>query len=207
MIQVHITEDQKMIAELLASLINASGIATVSGKSYTLAGCMDDLARYSPDVLLLDIGLPDGNGNNSCAKICEKYPALKVLIFTMYKEYSVVRQVLEAGAAGYILKDSPGEELIEGISAVMQGDVFLCRETTRLFRSTNEEMVRLTSVEREVLQLIAEGYTNKEIGEMTHRALGTIETHHKVLNGKFDAKNNIDLVNKAKKMKVIFLPG
>ncbi|GHT64325.1 DNA-binding response regulator [Bacteroidia bacterium] len=206
MIQVHITEDQKMMVEFLSGFINASGIATVSGASYTLAECKEALKQYTPDVLLLDVGLPDNNSNNFCAGICREYPGMKVVIFTMHNEYSIVRQVLEGGVRGYILKDSKSEEVIDGIAAVMRGEIFLCREIEELIKQRSkapETPLRLTAREKEVLQLLVAGYTNQEIADKLFISVKTAEGHHKVLKRKFKAKNTVVMTNMAKKMKLV----
>ena len=110
--RVAIVDDHKIITDGLERLINESGIASVTGKAYSVAGCREMLKNGQPDVLLLDISMPDGSGIDLCLKIKEKYPQVKVVMLTSYGELTTINRALEAGADGYILKNSEPEELL-----------------------------------------------------------------------------------------------
>ncbi len=115
MIRVHIVDDHKLLVEGLVKLINESAQAEVSGLSYNAAQCKLALISDIPDVLLLDINLPDANGVELCAGLKAMYPTLKILALTSYGEYSVVRRMIESGASGYVLKNAMSEEVSAGI--------------------------------------------------------------------------------------------
>jgi DNA-binding NarL/FixJ family response regulator len=203
MIKVHITDDHKMFVEGLSDYINKSGIATVTGVSHTLAGCRNALAFHSPDVLLLDINLPDGSGIDFCSEIKQKYDSIKVLALTTRDEYSTVRRMLDKGASGYILKNSLMEEVIAGIEAVVNNEIFLCDEMDKLMKKQINETVWLTAREEEILQYIVNGFTNQEIAEQLCLALETIKTYRKNLISKLGAKNSMILVKMAIEKKLI----
>ncbi len=203
MITVHITDDHKMLVEGLCSSINESGTATVSGTSHSLAECRNALAFETPDVLLLDLNLPDGSGIDFCAEVKQKYPNIKVLVLTTHDEYSVARRVLDNGASGYILKNALSEEVIAGIEAVMDGETFLCDQIDILMRKRTEQPVWLTTREQELLRLIVDGYTNQEIADKVFLSVETIKTYRKNLILKLGAKNSMMLVRIAIEKKLL----
>lgn len=203
MITVHITDDHKMLVEGLSNSINESGVATVTGVSHTLAESRKALVFQTPDVLLLDLNLPDGNGIDFCSEINLKYPGVKILVLTTHDEYSVAKRVLNNGASGYILKNSLSEEVIAGIEAVMNGETFLCEEIDVLMKKESEHAVWLTTRERELLRLIVDGHTNQEIADKLYLGVETIKTYRKNLILKLGARNSMVLVRMAIEKKLI----
>ncbi len=204
MIKVAITDDHRMLVEGLTKAIDESGIATVVDTYNSLAECRMGLARLLPDVLLLDIHLPDGNGVEFCTELKKLYPELKILILTSFGEISIPRRALYNGARGYVLKNALIEEVIEGIEAVYNGKVFLCDEVERMMkRRCTAETVWLTAREKEMLQLIARGYSNPEIARMILLSEETVKTYRKNLLLKFQARNSVDMVLQAIEQKLI----
>jgi DNA-binding NarL/FixJ family response regulator len=203
MITVHITDDHKMLVEGLCVSINDSGIAIVTGTSYTLADCRNALAFQRPDILLLDLNLPDGSGITFCTEIRQKYPDLKILVLTTHDEYSIAKQVIDNGASGYILKNSLSEEVIAGIEAVMNGEIFLCEEIDIMMKKPREQPIWLTSREQELLRLMIDGYTNQEIANKVFLSIETIKTYRKNLILKLGARNSMMLVKLAIEKKLI----
>jgi DNA-binding NarL/FixJ family response regulator len=194
MINVHITDDHKILVEGLRLLIDESEHIRVAGVSYNLAECRKALAVQTPDVLLLDLNLPDGSGIDFCTEVRKNYPEVKILILTTHDEYSVARRVMENGASGYMLKNALSEEVIAGIEAVMRGEVFLCDEIDILMKKRMEKQIWLTAREKELLQLITEGYTNQEMADKMFLSIETIKTYRKNLILKVGAKNSVLLV-------------
>jgi DNA-binding NarL/FixJ family response regulator len=197
---VHITDDHKLVVGGISLLIKESDIAMVSGVSYSLAECRKALAFGQPDVLLLDLELPDGDGIDFCAEILSRYPTLKVVILTSHEEYSAIRRAMLNGAAGYLLKADLAEELIMGLETVMGGQAFVSFEIEKRVRKIEERPVWLTMRERQVLEGIADGYTNQEIADRLGLSIQTIKSYHKSLNQKIDANNPTELVKKAIEM-------
>lgn len=191
MITIHITDDHKILVEGLKLLISESKDIQISGVSYNLEQCRKALTQENPDVLLLDLNLPDGSGIDFCNEIRRKYPLLKILILTTHNEYSVAKQTLENGASGYILKNALSEEVIAGIETVMQGEVFLCDEIDVLMKRKKEQQIWLTNREKELLRLIVDGYTNQEMADKMFLSIETIKTYRKNLILKLGAKNSV----------------
>jgi DNA-binding NarL/FixJ family response regulator len=197
MISVHITDDHKILVEGLKLLLNESKTITVTGVSYTLEECRKALLYQTPDILLLDLNLPDGSGIDFCCEMRIKHPQIKILILTTHNEYSVAKQVLKNGASGYILKNALSEEIVNGIETVMEGETFLCDEIDILMKRQPEPMIWLTAREKELLQLLADGYTNQEMADKMFLSIETIKTYRKNLILKLGAKNSMILVKMA----------
>lgn len=197
MIRVQIVDDHKILVEGLIKLINESAMATVIGVSYTAADCWRMLNRELPDVLLLDINLPDAHGVDLCMELKSKYPSLKILALTSYRECSVVRRMLDNGALGYVLKNAMSEEVMAGINTVSKGETFLCHEVDILLKKKENKAIWLTDRERELLKLIVEGYTNPEIAATIFLSPETIKGYRKNLLFKLGAKNTATLVKMA----------
>ncbi|MDR1980700.1 MAG: response regulator transcription factor [Tannerellaceae bacterium] len=203
LIHVAVVDDHKIIADGLERLINESGIACVIGRAYSVAGCWELLKGEQPEVLLLDISMPDGNGIDLCPKIKKRYPQVKVLMVTSYGELATITRTLDAGADGYILKNSEPEELLEGIRTVVSGKRFLCEEVHATLKNNESGPIELTRREMELLQLIADGYTLPE--QINKMCLGyhTIRSYRQKLNIKLDAHNTVQLLQNAKALKLV----
>lgn len=203
MIDVAIVDDHTILVDGLKKLINESGVAMVSRVSGNAAECRSALGFNLPDVLMLDINLPDASGIELCKELTERYPSLKILALSSYSEYAVVRQMLENGAMGYVIKNAMPKEIMEGIKTVAAGDKFLCHEVDLLLKKRSDRTIWLSDRERELLKLVAEGYTNPEIADKIFLSPETIKGYRKNLLLKLGAKNTAVLVKMAIEQKLI----
>ncbi|WP_133712946.1 response regulator [Myroides indicus] len=203
MITVAIVDDHKILTDGLQRLIEGSGIAKVVGVAHNAADCRKFINFWKPDVLLLDVGLPDISGVDFCKELKERIPELNVLALTTHNEYSVVRQMLENGASGYLIKNAMTEEVLAGIQAVAGGEAFLCHEIDILMKRPKETHIWLSQREREMLKLVAEGLTNGEIADRIFLSPETIKSYRKNLLLKLGAKNTAVLVRMAIEKKLI----
>jgi DNA-binding NarL/FixJ family response regulator len=199
MINVHITDDHAMVVELLIPVINASGIARVTGSSFKLSECRKALTLNRPDVLLLDINMTDGDGIIFCSEMHKMYPEMKIIGLTGRDEYSSVMLMLKNGASGYILKSEAVSEVLEAINAVMRGETYISSRIEQIMRKTTQSSVSLTPRERQVLQLVAKGMSNPQIVEQLGIGLATVHSFRKKLNLKLNASNPVELVVNARK--------
>lgn len=202
-IKVGIVDDHKILAEGLHSLIDESGFATVVGVAHSAKGCRDQIVFWHPDVILLDVSLPDMSGIEFCKELIGSYPDLKVLALTSHNEYAVVRQMLSNGASGYLVKNAMSAEVLAGIKAVYEGHEFLSHEIDVLLNKQSVRTIWLTDRERELLKLVAEGYTNIEIADKIFLSPETIKGYRKNLLLKLGAKNTAVLVRMALEQKLI----
>ena len=198
LINVSIADDHKMVVKILSKVINESNIAQIKEVYFDLKSCKSGLAKSLPDVLLLDIGMPDGNGVEFCAEMTKSYPELKIIMLTSYKEFNVAKRALHNGALGYVLKNAEPEEIFAGIEAVSRGERFLCEEIDILLKNRiKEQVVWYSPREKEIMQHIADGYTTKEIADKIFIDEETVKTYRKNILIKIGAKNAFEMVKKA----------
>lgn len=206
-IRVLIVDDHTLFRESLRSLLKSNNGIEVVGDVGDGVEAIAKAAQLQPDVVLMDIALPNINGLQATRRIKRKNPSLKVLALTMYETDQYIREMLRAGASGYVQKRAPAKELISAIQAVYQGDAFLCPSAARKvidgyleqIKAENKEDKgeRLTARELETLCLIAEGKSNKQIAELLGISLHTVETHRLHLMGKLEAHDRTELVRYA----------
>ena len=202
-IQLAIVDDHKMVVESLSKIINESDVARVMGKYYDLKSCREGLAKELPDILLLDIGLPDGDGVDFCAEILKTHPGLKIIMLTSYKEFNIAKRALHNGALGYVLKNAWSEEIIAGIQTVSEGKQFLCEEIDLLLKDKNDtDVVWLTGQEKKILRYISDGCTAVEIATLIHRDVETVKSYKRNLFIKLNVKNMAELVKKGYEMRL-----
>lgn len=160
-------------------------------------------AELRPDVVLLDIAMPHLNGVEAMQQIERRVPGVRVLVLSMYSDEAYVTRAIRAGASGYLLKDSADTDLIKGITAVAQGKSFFSPAAARVIvdnyarpaaTGVADRFDSLSEREREVFQLVAEGYSNKEVAEFLHISPATVETHRAHVMEKLDLHSTAELV-------------
>ncbi len=201
---VFIVDDHYMVIEGIRSLLQNEGNVEWMGHAMNAASCLSFLQRQQPDVILMDINLPDKSGIDLCKEIKTKYPATHILGLSSYNQQSFIQKMMENGASGYVLKNATREELTEAIEAVMQGHTFLSLDASATIRRNEDSKIPvITRREKEVLALIAEGLTNNEIAEKLFISTTTVDSHRKNLLAKFEAKNTATLIRIAVKFSFI----
>ena len=202
-IDVYIVDDHQLVCEGISDLINQSGHAHVSYTFTTLEACRLALQNRRPDVLLLDISMPDGDGITFCRQIVNDYPKVKVIAITIHDEYSMIQRMMDCGAHGYVLKSSSSEELLEAINSVWQGKEYVSRQVTDILEKGKANSVTLTEVEKNILRLICDGHTNPEIAKELNLSTETVNWYRKRLLAKFDVKNTVGLVRTVFEQKLL----
>jgi DNA-binding NarL/FixJ family response regulator len=211
-ITILLADDHTIVRDGIRALLDDEPDMTVVGeaKDGREAVCM--AREHQPDVVLMDVVMPLLNGREATRQIKREWPHIQVLVLSMHENEEYVRQMLAAGAAGYILKDAAARDLIGAIRAVHQGEAVLSPAVTRLVL---EDYLRwadlegqpdencLTAREREVLQLIAEGYTNKEMAEILCISIKTVQSHRSNLMAKLDIHDRGELIKYAIQKKII----
>jgi two-component system, NarL family, nitrate/nitrite response regulator NarL len=168
-------------------------VAEAAGADEALAAAL----AQPPDLVLMDIGMKGVNGIEATRRLMAALPTLRVLVLSMYDNAEYVREALAAGARGYLLKDSPAEEIVEAIRAVMAGGTHLSPALADAVSRAEHGDGLLTPREREVLALIAEGLSSKDIGERLAMGVRTVETHRTSLRRKLDLASPAALVRYA----------
>lgn len=199
--KIIIVDDHPLIIQGLSTLLRDQGEFDVSG-AFTRGGQLTAfLAKQAVDLVILDISMPDISGLELCTYVKERHPQTRVLILSNHTERSIIMQILQNGASGYLLKNAPVDELIRAIHDVLKGALVFSDEIRQIIVSPSHAelrgIVRLTRREKEVLGCLAEGMTTAKIaGELCVSPL-TIETHRRNLLEKFQVKNVAELIRTA----------
>jgi DNA-binding NarL/FixJ family response regulator len=193
-----------MVIEGIRSLLQNEKSIEWAGHAMTAASCLAYLSNQQPDIILMDISIPDKSGIDLCKEVKEKYPSIFIIGLSTFNQQSFIQKMMDNGASGYVLKNATQEELMEGIETVMKGRTYLSIEAAQsLQKNTNGETPVLTRREKEVLGLIAGGMTNPEIAAKLFISVTTVDTHRKNLLAKFDVKNTALLIRLAVGMELI----
>ncbi|MHC1775393.1 MAG: response regulator [Lentimicrobium sp.] len=195
-----IVEDHPIVSDSLNHLISGADLELECVVVSTSHSALAWLNGHKPEIILLDINLPDGSGIDFCRETRSRYPDLKILAITSIEQRHVVDQMMAAGANGFILKSSDTGEILNAIRQVMAGNEFISASVKELLRgrnTANGNLPVLTRREVEVLKLIADGLTNQEIADKLFISTWTVDSHRKNLLLKFNAKNTAILVKTA----------
>lgn len=202
-IKVFIADDHKILRESLRILLSQQEDIEVIGEAAGGLEAFEKIRTLHPEIAVLDISLPQLNGLDLAARLAQEQPETKIVILTMHKSEEFVKRALSVGVKGYVLKDNALEELIACIQAVHEGRAFLSQSVTQL---VVDEFVKnlkdrdggqqeaVSAREREVLQLLAEGKSNREISATLNLSVKTVETHRANIMRKLGLRNIADLV-------------
>ncbi|WP_315817692.1 response regulator transcription factor [Paraflavitalea speifideaquila] len=203
-IKVFIVDDHFMVVEGIRSLLQHETSMELIGHAMSTESCLSFLQQKLPDVILMDINLADKSGIDLCAEVKKKYPGIFILGLSTFNQQSFIRKMIDNGASGYVLKNVTREELVEAITTIVKGKLYLSHEVARSLRASEEPgLPVLTRREKEVLQLIAEGMTNNEVAVKLFISSTTVDTHRKSLLSKLNAKNTASLVRIATQLQLI----
>ena len=200
-IQVALVDDHPVLTEGLRSLLLNNMNVGIAGCFVNGEGLLSYMDTHTPDIVLLDIALPDINGIELCQKIKKRSPSTAVLIFSNHSERSMIMQAIHNGASGYFLKNASLDELVNGIREAMEGGIVFSKEVKEIISrpSTNdlEGLPQLTRREKQVIRLLAEGKTSVKIADELSVSSLTIDTHRRNLMQKFGVKNTAELIRAA----------
>lgn len=197
-IRILITDDHNLLVDGLKRSLNEVDELKVVATANTIHECIDILASHQVDLLLLDVQLPDGNSIDFIPKIKQSHPSLKIVILSSFAEPSVIRRALDTGISGYLLKNSSSAEITRGVLQVIEGEVYITPEAEALLKNAPKHLPSLTRREREVLHLVVEGLSTKEIAARLDLSFDTVHDYLRNLRIKLDAKSMADLVCRAK---------
>ncbi|MCH8333512.1 response regulator transcription factor [Candidatus Sumerlaeota bacterium] len=204
--KILIADDHKILREGLRSMLQSEKGFEVVGEAGDGRTAVSMAMELHPDIVIIDIAMPDLNGIEATRQISAKLPRVKVIALSMYADGRFIRDVLDAGASGYLLKDSAFEELAGAIRAVAKGGMYLRPAITEVvvknYVQSSPSASRparsiLTAREREVLQPLAEGKTTKEIAGLLGVSVKTIETHRKQVMDKLKIRSVAELTKYA----------
>lgn len=206
LISVILVDDHPVVMEGLRSLLEKNASIEIVGCFTTGRDTLDFLARRPADVVLLDVSLPDVSGIDLCLQIKARAPHTCVLAISNHSERSIIIQMLQNGASGYLLKNSSSEELTQSILSSIEGNLALTDEVKTILaqgETSYKTLPRLTRREKEVLRMVAEGMTTAVIAEKLFISPLTVETHRRNLMQKFEVNNTAALIKTAVEQKAI----
>jgi two-component system response regulator NreC len=213
-IRILITDDHALLRSGLKALLNCSPQFEVVGEAGDGLEAIRMVEELSPDVMILDISMPGLSGVDCVKEIRSRHLPCRILVLTMYDDEEYIKEVMQAGADGYILKKSADTELIEGILKVYTGKKYLNESISQtlidsLLRNSGDRFdskdpyILLSTREREVLRFIAQGHTNSEIAEMLSLSAKTVDTYRSRIMNKLNLRKKSELVNYAIQHKLI----
>lgn len=206
MTRILITDDHAIVRTGLRTLLTSEPEMELVGEASGGYEAIELAEKLHPDVLLLDLSMPDLDGIQVTRVVKAKFPDLRILILTVHEDQALLREAIRAGASGYIVKRAAESELISAINVVMRGDMVvdpalmrgLLTDTVQPTSQASEVAEQLTPRELQVLKLIVQGYTNRQIGTELNISVRTVEGHRANLSGKLGFQSRVDLVRYAR---------
>jgi two-component system response regulator NreC len=210
-IRVLLAEDHTVVRQGLRKILEHGGDVEIVGEVGEGRAALDAAQRLRPNVAVIDIGLPGLNGIEVTRQLARSVPETKVLILSMHADDAYIRQALKAGAKGYLLKDADDQDLLKAVVALSNGGSYFSPAVSKvvldgyLHESGDpaDELSVLSDREREVLQLVAEGKSNKEVAQILNVAVSTVESHRKHVMEKLNLHNTAAMVRFAARKGVI----
>lgn len=212
MIRILLADDHAVLRAGLRVLLNSESDITVVGEAGDGAETLNAIAAYQPDIVVLDLMMPNVKGLDIIEQITKTYPQTRVLVLTMHADTQYIRHVVKAGGAGYVLKSSADTELIKAIRIVASGSSYLTPAATQVlmsdYREQDEPLIAsekasglslLSDREHEVLVMTALGYSSREIGELLFISPKSVDTYRQRLMEKLHLENRAELVQYALK--------
>lgn len=198
-IRILLADDHKILRKGVRMLIDSQEDMEVVGEARTGREAIEEARKLAPDIVVMDVSMPELNGIESTRQICDELTHTKVLALSMHKDSVYVREILRAGARGYLVKDSEDDDLLKAIRSVHRGEAFLSPAIsdavlTDYRKHVSNPVDLLTSREREILMMVAEGKTNKEIANILNLSVYTVESHRGSVMEKLNLHNTGDIV-------------
>lgn len=208
--KVLLADDHAILRDGLRMVLQAQPDITVVGEAEDGRQALEMVERLHPDVVVMDIAMPNLNGAEATRQIKRRFPDVKVLILTMHENQQYLAQIVSAGAIGCVLKRSAGVELVSAVRAAARGESYFSPTMASMllegYRNHLESQIPedpFTEREREVLQLVAEGKSNQEIADLLVVSIKTVQTHRAHIMEKLDAHDRTDLVKHAMRLGII----
>ncbi len=212
-IKVLVADDHTILRDGICALLALAEDMEVVGEASNGSEALEMVEKVNPDVVLMDIAMPIMNGLEATLRLHKEFPRTRVLVLTQYDDREYVLPAIQAGASGFISKIAASSELISGIRSVYRGDSFLSPSVAKFLvqeyqhegslEDRYDPYQQLTDREREILKLIAEGYTTRQIAEMLVVSMKTVEGHRSNLMAKLDIHDRIGLVKYALRKGII----
>ncbi|HEX2949655.1 MAG TPA: response regulator transcription factor [Armatimonadota bacterium] len=214
MLKIVLVDDHRIVRQGLRSLLEKQVDFRVVGEADNGRSALSTITELTPDLVIMDIGMPEMNGIDATRHVLSSLPETKIIVLSMHAEQQFVQDVMKAGAMGYLLKDSAYEELVTAIRSILAGEFYMSqkianmvmRDYVRHLSDDNQSRsATLSTREREIWKLLAEGLTSTAIATELHISVRTVETHRQNIMEKLQLKSLADLIKLAIREGVVSL--
>lgn len=204
-IKVLIVDDHPMVLEGMKSMLSQINFVQITGTASNAFEALEQVKGNLPDIMITDINMPEVSGIELTLRIRNSFPVIRVIAMSTFKERSYISQMIQNGASGYLVKSASKEEIEEALLSVYEGKLYMSLDTGWSASDKNEinKIPVLSSREKEVLLLIADGFTNPQIAEKLFISLHTVDSHRKNLLTKFEVNNTASLIKLAAKHNLV----
>lgn len=207
-IRIVLADDHPLIREGFKSLLARNAQFAIAGEASNGKELLEIIAKTSPEIVLTDINMPRFTGLEVMQKVLQEHPGIKFIMLTMHEEHEYVVRCLAAGAKGYLLKSVDIDELANAIKTVYQGGKYFSPAIANILAESlsnpiSEETIEITPREKEVLLLVSQGHSTKQIADKLNISIRTVETHRINLLKKLNVGNSAELVKKSIEKKLI----
>lgn len=207
MIKVIIIDDHPIVLEGLKNLLAGADDMMLAGYFDNGKAGLEGVRSLEPNVVLLDINLPDIDGAEICRQLRKQDKDIRIIALSVHNERTVIKNMLNSGANAYVLKNSAGEEIINAIHTTLDGNNYLCRKTREIMSQVKDtdlaEIPRITRREKEILELVSQGLTTTLIAEKLFISIHTVESHRKNLIEKFEVTGMTAVIKLALQYRLI----
>ncbi|HNQ11755.1 MAG TPA: response regulator transcription factor [Bacteroidia bacterium] len=209
-IRVYLVDDHQLMLDGLKTMLEDEESIQLCGMSNSAKEALETVEKLKPDVVITDISMPEMDGRELSLQVKKKFPYIKIIALSMFGDITHIREMMEAGISGYVLKNTGKKELMEAIHKVHSGDIYYCKEVANeVLRFINtksdapKSSISLTAREIEIVKLIAEEYSNQQIAEALFISERTVETHRKNIFRKTETKSVVGLIKYALEKNII----
>lgn len=207
MIKVIIIDDHPIVLEGLKNLLAGRDDMMLAGYFDNGKAGLEGVHSLQPNVVLLDINLPDIDGAVICRQLRKQDKDIRIIALSVHNERTVIKNMMSNGANAYVLKNSAGEEIINAIHSTLDGNIYYCRKTREIMSQVSDndlaEIPRITRREKEILELVSQGLTTTQIAEKLFISIHTVESHRKNLIEKFDVTGMTAVIKLALQYRLI----
>ncbi len=213
--RIAILDDHKLVRDGIKAIILGSNNCTVCLEAGRAKELLANIEDANPDVLLLDLNLPDANGNEIIEELLQKVPNLRIMVLSSEYNKALISDAIKKGAIGYLNKDTSADELLNAINLIVNGEPYFGRNLSQIIYSSYKEQLLSPSVdddkkltserEKEIIEYLSKGLSTKEIADTMCISARTVESHKKNMMDKFEVKNTLELVCFAIKKNIIQL--
>ena len=196
--KILLIDDHQLFNDGVKSLLSTEPEIEIVGQVFEAKNLLYEIQKTSPQILFLDINLPDGNGIELAKTVVKDYPQIKIILLTMYDDHTLLKEAKKAGVHGYILKNTSKKDLLKAVKTVMEGDIFFDESVSKQSESINREdfskKTSLTEREIEIVRFVRDGFDSYQIADKMNLSYHTIKTHRRNIHFKIGTSTTSEMI-------------